>query len=253
MLEAARIAITAQTARQVNLLLDSMPHDLWPRLQQKLRSLVTSTEKVCACYCALVCRLGQVEDALCVRLLLDSMPQNLSPRLQQKLRSLVTSTEGVCPLHHAGSAPVQVQGALFVKEQDQRVRQPVTACPCARCCLLACLHAAASLQVILDISYASSKVTLSSNTFVSHLCLVQEVTEKLQGFALVQHELQRIAKALSSAAQAKADQQCQSAADTVLTRMTKRCEITEGPALVAARTCRAEQCTQCSLLCRLQS
>ena len=45
-MEAARISVTAQTARQSNALLDDLPPDLWERLQQKLRGVVTSAEKV---------------------------------------------------------------------------------------------------------------------------------------------------------------------------------------------------------------
>ena len=45
--EAARSALTLQAARQANSLLDSLPPDLWARLQERLRTSVASAEKVC--------------------------------------------------------------------------------------------------------------------------------------------------------------------------------------------------------------
>ena len=45
--EAARSALTLQAARQANSLLDSLPPDLWARLQERLRTSVAAAEKVC--------------------------------------------------------------------------------------------------------------------------------------------------------------------------------------------------------------
>ena len=47
MVEAARSALSSQAARQANSLLDSLPPDLWARLQDRLRTSVASAEKVC--------------------------------------------------------------------------------------------------------------------------------------------------------------------------------------------------------------
>ena len=45
--EAARSALSSQAARQASSLLDSLPPDLWARLQDRLRTSVASAEKVC--------------------------------------------------------------------------------------------------------------------------------------------------------------------------------------------------------------
>ena len=184
MLDAARISVTVQTARQAQLLLDSLPPDLWERLQQKLRSLVTSVEKVHAL------PMAQVAAARAHR---------TCPPGQSSTGTRPCS----CWQLQAGQVAVHVRLVPFHHMSPQLAGVP------------AATNAGAGASPDLLRGACPPRAT--------RLCGQQEVAQSLVGFAMSQHELQRAGKALSQAAQAKADQQVQNAADTILTIMNKRC------------------------------